>query len=85
MNKLGISDVILCICVVVTLGSLIATNSISKSSEIKLEQIRNDHKLKQYELVTKRTEAEAMLIYAKALEVSCSSALVNKWGEVYSR
>lgn len=83
--KIGAFDVILFICVAITFASLVATNSISKSNEIKLEQMRNEHKLQEYKLVTERTEADAKLIYAKALEISCTSELVNKWGEVYSR
>ena len=85
MNRLIISDVILCACVVILSSSMIGGYLFSKSHEIKLEQMRNEHKLKEYELVTERTEAEAKLIYAKALEVGCSSELVNEWGEVYSR
>ena len=78
-------DAILGACAIAAIASLVTINAISKSNEIKLEQMRNEHKLKQYELVTERTEAEAKLIYAKALEISCASELVNKWGEVYSR
>ena len=78
-------DVMLCACVVVIIASIIAINAIIKTSEIKLEQTRNEYKLKQYELVTKRTEAEAMLIYAKALELRCAAELVNEFGEVYTR
>lgn len=85
MNKLDISEIILFACIVFTFGSLVATNSISKSKEIKLEQMRNEHKLQEYKLVTERTEAEAKLTYVKALEISCLSELVNEWGEVYSR
>lgn len=72
--------------IIITLMSpIIIATGFNSWVDVKREQMRNEHKLKQYELVTARTEAEAMLIYAKALEVSCSSELVNKWGEVYAR
>jgi hypothetical protein len=53
--------------------------------ELKAVEIQQQNKLREYELITERKRAEAQLIYAKALEVSCSSELVNKWGDRYAR
>ena len=57
----------------------------SRVETMGLEQMRVDSKLRSYELETERKQAEAMLIYAKALELSCAAGLVDEFGEVYTR
>lgn len=85
MNKLDATDVLAILIVVLLMAGMLVAGVAQKSELKRYEIAQKELLLKSYELETARTEAEAMLIYAKALEVSCSSELVNKWGEVYSR
>ena len=57
----------------------------SKVEAMAVKQMQIDSKLRSYELETERKKAEAMLIHAKALELSCASELVDEFGEVYTR
>ena len=57
----------------------------SRVEAMALKQMKIDSKLRSYELETERKRAEAMLIYAKALELSCAAELVNEFGEIYTR
>ena len=57
----------------------------SRVEAMAVKQMKIDSKLRSYELETERKRAEAMLIYAKALELSCAAELVNEFGEVYTR
>ena len=50
-----------------------------------IEEGKNNYLLQSYQLETERKKAEAMLIHAKALELSCAAELVNEFGEVYKR
>ena len=76
---------LLLLLIVTLLSPIVIIAGLNTWADIERERMRNEHKLQEYKLVTERTEAEAKLIYAKALEISCTSELVNKWGEVYSR
>ena len=79
------SDKLLLLLIVTLLSLIVIIAGLNTWADIEREQMRNDHKLQEYKLVTERTEVEAKLIYAKALEISCTSELVNEWGDVYSR
>ena len=76
---------LLLLLIVTLLSPIVIIAGLNTWADIERERMRNEHKLQEYKLVTERTEAEAKLIYAIALEISCTSELVNKWGEVYSR
>ena len=57
----------------------------SRVEAMAIKQMQIDSKLRSYQLETERKKAEAMLIYAKALELSCAAELVDEFGEVYTR
>jgi len=80
-----LSDLPAALVVIALLVALTLKFEQGKRYELKTLEIQQQNKLREYELITERKRAEAQLIYAKELEVSCSSELVNKWGERYAR
>ena len=83
--RLDLFDVAMAFCCAVLLLSLVVAYGFSHYYEHKSKELQSENLLRSYEIETERKKAEAMLINAKALELSCAAELVNEFGEVYKR
>ena len=79
------SEKLLLLLIITLMSPIVLLLGFNGYSDYKHNQMQSEHKLQSYQLETERKQAEAMLIYAKALELSCAAELVNEFGEVYTR